>query len=209
MSGAQPPPRTRMRRPLMRKSRPPFGVISAVISRIPKRMCCRSETFPPTMNSRSRSYVSGLPSSAGHHKRGLATRSCGKLSGVKRTSALSRGPSVIARLNATPASRPSATRPRSVPVTDRDERFLTSATTVSSARRSVAVSTWLTTSGYRTVTSPVAVRWTGCQSPMSLSGGDGFQSTQVVCKSGGVGAKISTASTLAAVGENTSVTSSS
>ncbi len=188
MSGAQPPPRIRMRRPFTRKRRPPFGVDSEVISRMPNRRFCRSETRPPLTNSRDRSYSSGLPSSAGHQRCGFAKCSCGKLSGVKRTNALSCGRSVTDRLNATVPIRP-----RNVPLTACEVRFFRLAATVRSALRRVPVSTRLTTSGLRTTTSPLALRYAGCHSPMFLSGGDGFQSTQVVCRSGGVGAKTSTA----------------
>src|SRR5579859_879564 len=120
MSGAQPPPRIRMRRPLTRKSRPPLGVDSDVTSRMPYDTCCASDTRPPIRALTSRSYKAGLPSSAGHHSRGLATCSDGKLSLANSTYALSPGPSVNRLLIAFP--RVCAT---SVPVTDWDVRFLT------------------------------------------------------------------------------------
>ena len=156
-------------------------------------------------------------------------RSCGKLSGVNRTCMLSCAASVMARSNAILPMRP-----RSVPLTALLERFRTSVTTVRSALRAVqrapasgpspvprppsgpspvclptpAVSTRLTTSGYRTTTSPLAVTYAGCQSPMFLSGGDGFQSTHVVWRSAGSGANTSTASPLVPLC-TASVTSSS
>ena len=53
----------------------------------------------------------------------------------------------------------------------------------------------VTASGERSVTAPVVTRSTAPHRPMSLSGGHGFQSTQLMPRSFSVGANVSTAST--------------
>ena len=68
---------------------------------MPKRMLLRVRHASAVTNSSDRSYSSGFPTRAGHQRRGLLKRSCGKLSGVKLTNALSCGASVTAWLKLT------------------------------------------------------------------------------------------------------------
>ena len=74
-------------------------------------------------------------------------------------------------------------------------RCASSAYTVRSAVLSVSSRKCVTASGERSVTGPVATRSTAPHRPMSLSGGQGFQSTQLMPRSFSVGANVSTAST--------------
>src|SRR6266436_87197 len=65
------------------------------------------------------------------------------------------------------------------------------------------------TCGYLIATGPLLVTYTSCQIPMFLSGGAGFQSTQVSAKSSGCGGNTSTASVLTPPGLATSEISNS
>src|ERR1700680_5055295 len=82
-----------------------------------------------------------------------------------------------------------------VPCTGCSAALWSSTTTVRSAWLPEASARCVETMGDLTVTAPVVVKVTGPHNPISLSGGDGFQSTQLIPRSCGVGANVSTAST--------------
>src|SRR5437879_2641374 len=84
---------------------------------------------------------------------------------------------------------------RNTPFTGALETFRTSALIVNSADL-YAASSFEATNGFRTATGPLEARNTSFQIPMFLSGGVGFQSTQVMPRSYLSGAKTSRASAL-------------
>src|SRR5437762_12614451 len=81
---------------------------------------------------------------------------------------------------------------RNTPFTGSFEMLRTSPLIVSSAVL-YCTSSLAATNGFRTATSPLDLRKTSFQIPMSLSGGVGFQSTQVIPKSDFPAAKTSSA----------------
>ncbi|PYQ54958.1 MAG: hypothetical protein DMF78_03855 [Acidobacteria bacterium] len=124
--------------------------------------------------------------------------------GVNRTVFFSRGARRTSRASRTPSNPP-----RSVPFSGRSVVFEISADTVTWATSSDGRSKVVSTCGSRTAMGPLSVRETSLHRPMSLSGGMGFQSTQLTARSVGVGAKTSTATALRAPGRARPVTSSS
>jgi hypothetical protein len=110
------------------------------------------------------------------------------VSGAKRTSFRSRGPSSTCLENCT-----ASIAPRTIPRTVRSVVFQTSVVTVKRAVASDGSSSWLTTCGCRSASGPLSVRYTSPQSPMFLSAGVGFQSTHMKARSWGSGANTSTA----------------
>src|SRR5262249_13617338 len=130
----------------------------------------------------------------GHQSRGLSMCSGGLSAVVNSTTCRSGGASVT--FFAT--RRPSIEIARSVR-TRASVVFVTSALAVRSALASVFVSTADRTYECRTVTGPLVVTYTAPQRPMFLSGGVGFQSTQLMARSPTEGGNTSTATALVPV----------
>src|SRR5579864_5767439 len=189
MSEDQPPPRIKICLPLMENTRLPLVFSSEVISRMPKLVSALSEVLPSASNVMFSLYSSGFPICAGHHRRGLSAFSCETCDGSNVTSFCSLGPSSTSCENSVFSICPFST-----PFTGCLLPFFSNALTVRWALPSA--STFDTTVGYRSATGPLVRTSTPRQRPIFLSGGEGFQSTNVIAKSRSVGENTSTARTL-------------
>src|SRR5262245_40237969 len=130
----------------------------------------------------------------GHQSRGLSTCSERSPAAVNSTTWRSCGASVTLLATRRPSIETATSATTRTPVV-----LVTSALAARSALASVLVSTVDRTYEWRTVTGPLVVTYTGPHKPMFLSGGVGFQSTQVMARSPTPGGKTSTATALTPV----------
>ena len=164
--------------PLIRKRRAPFGMYSALTSRIPNDVVARSETTPSTDAVTASSSSGWSPIWYGHHSGGWLRCSCGYAAGSNVTNVDSPGSSATGAENAIESIEPATST-----VTGASPRFRTVAVTVRSARSVSGNGRSDTTCGSLTVTPPVRVSHTSCQIPIPRSGASGLQSTHVIVRS--------------------------
>src|SRR5467141_1020504 len=130
--------------------------------------------FLPMSNESLAVYKFCSPIEYGHHSFGLASFSPENCSEAKLTVLDSPAFSDTGWRTSLPSISA-----RRTPLTARSETLRRSALMVKAAVLN-SLSSFALTNGFRSETSPLEVRNTSFQKPMFLSGGEGFQSTQVM-----------------------------